>query len=94
MKKFSRHKTYAEILAQCEAQGIPFNDYLYRRGGSDTVVVNSVYGRGHFPGHAIYNTFNGWFFGTTPEGVQFDSASTKHEKQPWYQDLLNFFYVA
>ena len=93
MKKFARIKTFEEIEAQCEAQGIPFNDHLYRIKGWDTVVVGSTYGHGHLPGHAIYNTFNGWFHGVTPEGVHFDSASKKHKSEPWFQALLKFFYV-
>lgn len=58
-------------------------------------------------GWVMFNTFNGTFYGTTPRaknwqrvgeprvpaGVEFDSGSTTHEHEPWFQALLSFFYV-
>lgn len=34
------------------------------------------------------------FLGETPDGITFNSDSAKHDKEPWMQSLLNFFYVA
>ena len=65
-----RHRTYEEIKAVCEAQGVPFNDDLYRLHGWDTVVVGS---RKPNQAYAAYNTLNGRYFGRTPEGEPFDS---------------------
>jgi hypothetical protein len=49
------------------------------------------------PSTVAYNTFNGKFFGSINEGplagTEFSSGSTKHERQPWFQALLSFFYV-
>ncbi|CAG9172471.1 hypothetical protein CURE108131_23050 [Cupriavidus respiraculi] len=91
MKKFAGNKPLIEIKRQCEAAGIDYNDTLYRRGG-DYVVITTVNGDND-SGQVLYNTVNGKFFGTTPDGIQFDSSSTKHENEPWFQALLSFFYV-
>lgn len=89
MKKFSRHKTLAEIKAQCEAQGVSFSSHMYDMHGWDTVYIGRQTA-GY--AYAIYNTFNGEFFGRTPSGVAFSSDSTRHEDRRWFQQLLNFFY--
>jgi hypothetical protein len=38
-------------------------------------------------------SFNGNFFGTTPDGVEFNNWATTHDDEPWFQQLLSFFYV-
>jgi hypothetical protein len=91
MKKFDGVKPLAAIKKQCRAAGIHFSDRLYREG-SDYVVITSIKGDNH-SGQVLFNQFNGNFFGTTPAGVQFDSKKTTHEKEPWFQALLAFFYV-
>lgn len=93
MKKFDRHKTYDEIRAQCQAQGIPLNDHLFCSKGYDTIVVNHAWNTPLRDGYAVYSVFNGKFHGVTDGGDTFDSSSTKHEKEPWFQALLSFFYV-
>jgi len=90
MKKFKRFKTYEEIKAQCAEQGLLFDDRLYRERHFDTVVVRSAEGSKDY---VIYNTTNGRFFGETGEGDRINSDSTRHDKEPWMQALLDFFLV-
>lgn len=87
MKKFARAKTSNEIVAQCKAQRLKLDMSKYVNEGSDFIVVS---GGG---AHALYNVCSGWFFGTTPDGTEFNSHDDKNDKQPWMQALLNFFYV-
>lgn len=88
MKKFTRHKTYDEIRAQCRMLRVPLNDEQYRVYGWDTILVGAK-----DLGFVIYNTFNGRFFGKTDKGVDFNSDSTRHDRTAWMQQLLAFFYV-
>jgi hypothetical protein len=108
MKKFAGKKPLETIRQQCKLQGVHFNDFLFRTQRSDYVVLTSKKGNND-SGQVLYNTFNGTFFGTTPAkrdwhhplvnkfcppaGVEFDSNSTEHENEPWFQALLSFFYV-
>lgn len=85
-RQFARHKTYEEIKAQCEAQGIELLDQRFHEGG-DCVAVR---GGG---AHAVYSTFNGRFWGKTPNGVLFNSQDMRHDGLPWMRGLLNFFLV-
>lgn len=87
MKKFAGHKTLEQIADQCKAQGLELDARKYVNEGSDFITVR---GGG---AHAIYSVFNGRFFGRTPDGTVFTSDSTKHDKQPWMQAFLNFFYT-
>ena len=91
MKKFKRHRTFEEVRDLCKKQGVPFSDHRHRIHGDDSVVVGKI-AAGHH-GYAIFNTFNGRFFGLTPDGEHFSSYSGRHDKQPWFQALLNFFYT-
>ncbi len=95
MKTFHRHRDIDEIRLLCRDLGIPLNDRLYRTAGWDTVVVGCHAHQMREPGAAyvIYNTFNGTFFGKTAKGEEFDSSSTTHEDEPWFQQLLELFYV-
>lgn len=87
MKTFAGNKSLKAIKAQCVAQGVTFDDRMYRKQGSDHVVVEGGGCR------VLFSTFNGNFFGTTPDGTTFDSRETLHEDEPWFQALLSFFYV-
>lgn len=91
MKKFAGHKTLDVIKQQCQEAGIEFDDRLHKTG-SDYVVVRTIKGDKD-SGIVLYSSFNGNFFGSTPDGVDFDSASTEHENEPWFQALLSFFYI-
>jgi hypothetical protein len=86
MEKFAGNKTPEQIKAQCKAQGLVFDDRRYQTMGDDHVVVR---GGGAY---AIFNTFNGRFFGTTPDGTEFTSDDTL-DGTPWFDALLRFFYV-
>lgn len=92
MKTFAGIKTLGVIKAQCKALGIQFDDRLYRRTGSDFVVIRSFKNDSH-RGEVLFSSFNGNFFGTTDTGVQFDSKSPLHEGESWFQTLLSFFYI-
>ena len=92
MKRFVRHKTSDEIEAQCKAAGIHFSDHLYKITGSDWLVITTIEGDND-SGQVLYNVVTGTFFGTTPDGVSFDSSKEEHENEPWFQSLLLFFYL-
>ncbi len=86
MKKFAGHKSSDAIKQQCEAAGIEYDQERYENGGDHVVIVGGG-------ARILYNTVNGRFFGTTPEGIEFDSNKTEHEEEPWFQALLSFFYI-
>lgn len=88
MQKFKTIKTLARIRAQCKVLRVPFDDYLYRNGDWDHVAIG-VRGKGE----VFFNTVNGTFFGRTPDGKRFDMRTDAHERQPWFQMLLRFFYA-
>ena len=85
MKTFGSTKHLKEILAQCKAQGLLVDLDKYR-SGSDYIVIRGG------DAEVMFNTFNGRFHGTTPDGVQFSSDNANHEREPWFQALLSFFY--
>lgn len=87
MKKFAGTKPLDVIREQCKSDGISFNDALHKKLASDYIVIE---GGG---AHVFLNGFNGTFFGTTPDGINFNSSSTEHESCDWFQQLLKFFYV-
>lgn len=87
METFSRIRTLDEIKQICAAQGVPIDHSGHDRG-DDHIVVGSKTG-----GYALYNTFNGRFFGKTDAGQDFASDDASFDDAPWYQALLNFFYV-
>lgn len=105
MKKFAGIKPLFVIKRQCKDAGVAFDDYNYRTSGADYVCLGIAHGfrsdgSPYVPtesldgvGYVMYNTFNGTFFGRTPKGVRFSSSSTAHEREPWFQQLLSFFYA-
>ncbi len=92
MKKFTAYKDLDTIEAQCKAAGIQYDARMMDEHGSDYIVVRTLADDSH-SGEVLYNMFNGNFFGTTPDGIQFDSMNDMHEDEPWFQQLLSFFYV-
>lgn len=95
MTVFARHRTLQELRAVCSELGLPLQDAKYRAGTSTTVVVGRHGRQGWRPGAAyvVYDPGNGTFFGITGQGIAFDSASSEHEQEPWFQQLLQLFYV-
>lgn len=87
MKKFAGNKTLEQLRAQCAALNLELDTLRHDQDGDDHIVVR---GGG---AEVFFSTFNGKFFGTTDTGVAFDSDSTEHEEEPWFQQLLSFFYV-
>jgi hypothetical protein len=86
MKKFAGNKSRDQVKAQCEALGLEFDDAKYERGSDFTTIRGGG-------AEVIWSSFNGRFFGTTDEGVEFSSDDTQHDDQPWFQLLLAFFYI-
>lgn len=86
MRTFARHRTFNEIKALCKAQKLKFHDHVFKAGG-DTVFVS---GGGCT---VAFNVASGWFCGRTPDYIEFDSGNDKHENEPWFQQLLAFFYT-
>ena len=84
-KTFGGNRSLDEIERQCKAQGVVFDDYRYRMVGDDFV---RIHGGGAW---VLFNTFNGNFFGQTPDGEQF-ASDDKRDGTPWFDALLNFFY--
>lgn len=64
----TRPKTYEEIKAQCEANGLELHDRRYLEGKPCLGV--SAPGRGH----AIYNVETGVWWCITPSGVRLSSS--------------------
>jgi hypothetical protein len=87
---FGRIKTVTEIVSQCRAQGVPVETAKHLRGQSDFIMVGRP--ESDF-GHALYNSFNGKFFGVTDLGQRFSSEDRALDAQPWFQALLAFFYA-
>lgn len=87
MKQFAGNKPLSTIRRQCLNAGLGWNDARYREEGWDTIRIDCPSGA-----YVIYNAFNGKFFGKTDDGRQFDSSGTAHDKEPWFQALLSFFY--
>jgi hypothetical protein len=86
MRKFSKSKTREQVKAQCDALGLVFDDLAYERGSDFTAIRGGG-------AQVLWSSFNGRFFGTTDTGIEFSDDNTKHEAEPWFQALLEFFYV-
>lgn len=85
-KTFAGHKPLQVILDQCKAEGLIVNRAKFDEGGDHIGIIGG--------GCSLtYSTFNGRFWGTTPDGIEFSSDSTEHEHEPWFQALLAFFYA-
>jgi hypothetical protein len=94
MKKFSSFKTVDEIRQQCEAQGLTLDTTLYDAGSSDYIKIRSNDGK--TSAKVLYSSFNGRFFGETAAGldsVKFSSDDATFDGTPWFDALLDFFYV-
>lgn len=91
MKKFAGNKTVDQVLRQCRRDGV-----IVPPASMEAYLNGSDYLRLTDPNHWImWNTFNGTFYGgdTGSHATKFDSTSTKHEAEPWFQALLSFFYA-
>lgn len=86
MKKFAGIKSRAQVKAQCKAAGVEFDDNAYKKGSDFTVLRGGG-------AKVIWSSWNGKFYGTTPDGVSFSSDSDRFDNEPWMQALLKFFYV-
>ena len=102
MKHYTGVKPLSVIRAQCKEQGVAVDDFNYREHYSDYIALGPHGGfrpDGSPFVHAaqacgvMFNTFNGRFYGMNIEGNYFSSADTTHAHEPWFQALLDFFYV-
>lgn len=86
MKKFAAPKDRKTVFAQCKAAGVKVNNIPYKKGSDFTYLTGGG-------AYVAWSSWNGKFFGKTDKGVEFHSDSAKHDKEPWMQALLSFFYV-
>ena len=60
--------------------------------GDDHVFVRATAQDGKIA-RIYFNTVTGTFFGTTPEDKGFNSESKEYVGQPWFDAVLDFFYL-
>lgn len=92
-KTFTRKRTYDEFAAECEQRGWSRDASKHDDPaiGSDYVsVAFTAQGR---EGTMLVNMFNGKFFGDLADGTHFNSDTTTHDEEPWFQELLEAVYV-
>lgn len=93
MKTFARHKTSDEVRKACALAGYLIDTSDYSRGG-DHIRVRFVHEDVAFI--VMFNTVNGRFFGH-PAGVGTEAMFTSDDDgldgEPWFDALLDFFYV-
>jgi hypothetical protein len=92
MQQFQRHIIYAEAEAACARAGHQFDASKYNESnGVDHLCIIGTFGDKH--ASILYAPWNGKFFGDTTDGIHFNSDNTEHDGQPWFDAMLNFFYV-
>lgn len=91
MKKFAGHKTVDQIREQCLAQGVTLDTRLYDSGSSDYIKLTSTDGK--TSAEVLYSSFNGRFFGQFTPGREFNSDDASLDGTPWFDALLEFFYI-
>ncbi|OFX08420.1 MAG: hypothetical protein A2516_10810 [Alphaproteobacteria bacterium RIFOXYD12_FULL_60_8] len=94
MKTFHRRRNYDEVMKLCKEMGFTVNDNLYTWGG-DYITIDGTFGGKEVV--LTYNTFDGKFFGALrgEDGmVSFTSNDSGLDGQLWYDEILNFVYVA
>lgn len=84
-RRFTGHRSFDQIVAECKAQGVELDASNYVNRGSDFLSLKG----GGF--QVLYSTVNGQFFGTTPTGEKFHSSEVR-DGEPWFSALLGFFY--
>lgn len=90
MKQFSRFRTLAELRAVVAERGWELNTRKHDEEGSDFVSFKFKIGR--TSGTALFNVFNGRIIGELSTGKMFSSDRDEHEKERWFQELLNIAY--
>jgi hypothetical protein len=90
MKTFKRFRTLEQLRAACAERNWPVNSDLHDRQGHDHISFH--FDIGAAVGVALYNTFNGRLHGQLANGEAFSAANDKHEKEPWFQTLLEVVY--
>ena len=102
MKHYTGVKPLSVIRAQCAQQGVAVDDWAHRKCACGFIYFgrqSGVWGNGQpfvetwQRGHARLDVFSGRFEGRNMAGEHFNSADTTHAHEPWFQALLDFFYV-
>ena len=91
MKKYKRKRTYRELKKLAAKFGWKFNDNALKAGSSDFIQIEFVAGK--IRGMFLISSVNGWFFGNTEDGLDFNSNDTANDRKPWFKALLNFAYT-
>ena len=91
MKQFNRHKTFAEILAQCIASGIQLDATQYDRGGDHIEVV--LPGRDGELLPILFNTASGRFFCSHDDESKYFCSSLPLDGEPWFDAIMAFFFT-
>lgn len=92
MKKFASHHTVAEVKRAAKKAGFKVNSEQYDHRGSDWISVE-----GTFAGEraSVLYSCMGRFFGKLLDGgVKFSSDKDDFDGEPWFDAMLDFFYVA
>ena len=91
-EKYAGHKTLEQIRKQCEESGMVLDSTGHDKRGDDHVFVRATAQDGKIA-RIYFNTVTGTFFGTTPEDKGFNSESKEYVGQPWFDAVLDFFYL-
>lgn len=90
---YARHRTVTEVLKLAAEKGFKVDAMRHTHSGSDYITVYMP-GPGNKLVPVMYNVYNGRFFSGGREAFSyFSSDEVKNEDQPWFQAMLEFFYV-
>lgn len=84
--KYAGMRKLQDIKRDVIRAGLSWNQLKYDHG-SDWVHF------GNEEAHITYNTFNGQFITTAPDGSYVNERSVYLDGTKWYDDLLDFLYV-
>lgn len=89
-RQFSRHRSREEVITLAKARNVKV-DASYYDSGTDHLVV-------YLPGptaeivKVLFNVISGCFFYAPEDGAGF-SSDDKLDGQPWFDAMLDFFYI-
>lgn len=86
LKKFKGHLTRKQVIKKAPAKGWTVNSDQYDIGSDWLIVFVTLADRPDID-RVLYAPFSGRFIG---DGFSSDSEL---DGQPWFDELLNFFYV-
>lgn len=90
--QFARHRTSTEVVELARQKGYRFSTEKYNLG-SDYITVELPGPSGELVA-VLYSVVNGRFFHVARgAGISFGSDKTEHDGEPWFNAMLDFFYV-